>query len=612
MLTLAKQASETIVMFSPLPPAPSGIADYTSEILPLLNQAVTCVVVVDDVVHRPSAPDGVRVLTLADYEREEQSLTKLLHVYHVGNNPMHLYMLGVMARNPGLIVLHDPSLHHLLDCATVANGELSGYTDALETEYGVCGRVLGEQFRAHHVRDVQMFYDMPMTGGVVGPSRGVIVHSHYAAAKVLSRAPWADVTVVPHHYGPLAPDGIRPRTDVRRSLGIGDSEVLFLSLGFVTRAKRIEDTLHVLAAVRDRLPPFRYVIAGELRPDEVDVATLIADLGLSHNVTALGYVSEKDFLSLIRAADVVVNLRHPIGGETSGSMIRAMGAGACIVVVDRGPFAEIPDGAACKLRWDGQFAMRLADALLTLARKPDLRHRIGRAARETVLRNNAIEATVAGYLTAIAKATDTAHRPWRSKVVWEILPPHELTRARRETASGAAEPQPLWYRSGAVPTSTRPCRAAAWASPSDRDLLTRLGHSAELRSLTELTNLTGEDSYPPRTLDLVLIRGTTDEVSGHLDWLRLVNRVLAFGGLVVVNLETTSDGVRHPLQRRPSGTQAFARCGFRVDEFTTAALPDLGGTTSDLADSRDERCWRAVKVSEYLVTDAHLLSTAVS
>jgi glycosyltransferase involved in cell wall biosynthesis len=121
---------------------------------------------------------------------------------------------------------------------------------------------------------------------------------------------------------------------------------LFVSLGFVTKQKRVDLALRALAAIRDRLPPFRYFISGELQQLEIDIPALISDLRLTDCVTSTGYLTEEDFFALVRAADVVINLRHPIGGETSGTMIRALGAGACVVVVDRGPFAEIPDGAA--------------------------------------------------------------------------------------------------------------------------------------------------------------------------------------------------------------------------------------------------------------------------
>jgi glycosyltransferase involved in cell wall biosynthesis len=615
MPALHNPPARSVIMFSPLPPLPNGIADYSFEILQLLSQSMSCTVVVDDTAGPSHAPSGVLVLTLADYERQEASLAERIHIYQIGNNPDHVYMLRVMARHPGLIVLHDPCLHHLLDCATLANGDFDGYSGALETEYGASGRVLGEQFSQYRLREQRMFYDLPMIDGIVGPSRGVIVHSRYAAAKVLARAPSTDVTIVPHQYSPPVRNSNGLRPEVRRSLGVSDNEILFLSLGFVTRAKRVEDTLRALASIRHQLPPFRYVIAGELNSEEVDVTSLISGLKLDGHVVSLGYVTEADFFSLIQASDVVVNLRHPIGGETSGSMIRCMGGGACVVVVDRGPFAEIPDSCACKVSWGSGFEARLAAALLSLACNPKLRLSISENARNLMRQRNALEATVDGYLLAIDKAAHRADCLWRSSVAWEALPPSDLTRVKQMVPTDAADVLlPLWFRSGTMLTCERPCRAAAWADPLDGELLAAFGHAAEMRPLKDLTDGQRDATESPRSLDLILVQGNAKDFGATSRWLSRVNRALAFGGLLIVNVKATSAGARHPLQQIESGTRVLESYAFRVDHVTAVAPPMLEETRPDSTgtEASDERCWRAVKVSEFFATDTRQASATSS
>ena len=49
--------------------------------------------------------------------------------------------------------------------------------------------------------------------------------------------------------------------------------------------------------------------------------------------------------SLMAACDVLVNLRYPTMGETSGSVIRALSLGKPLVVSDVGWFSELPDDA---------------------------------------------------------------------------------------------------------------------------------------------------------------------------------------------------------------------------------------------------------------------------
>ena len=49
---------------------------------------------------------------------------------------------------------------------------------------------------------------------------------------------------------------------------------------------------------------------------------------------------------------MLVNLRSPTMGETSGSVIRALSLGKPVIVCDVGWFAELPDGVALKVPVD--------------------------------------------------------------------------------------------------------------------------------------------------------------------------------------------------------------------------------------------------------------------
>ena len=113
-------------------------------------------------------------------------------------------------------------------------------TDALQAEHGIAGLVLGQQFRQFKLREDRLFFDMPMIAGIARASRGVIVHSLYGAVKVRARCPSVPVTVVPHEYSPPPADEIEAPDDLRYELGVADTELLFMSLGFVTKAKRID------------------------------------------------------------------------------------------------------------------------------------------------------------------------------------------------------------------------------------------------------------------------------------------------------------------------------------------------------------------------------------
>ena len=62
-------------------------------------------------------------------------------LYHVGNNPeAHGWIVDALRRRPGVVVLHDFVLHHLVAGLTLARGNPAGYLDAMERDGGEVAR----------------------------------------------------------------------------------------------------------------------------------------------------------------------------------------------------------------------------------------------------------------------------------------------------------------------------------------------------------------------------------------------------------------------------------------------------------------------------------------
>ena len=105
--------------------------------------------------------------------------------------------------------------------------------------------------------------------------------------------------------------------------------------------------------------------------------------------------------SLMRACDVLVNLRFPTMGETSGSVIRGLSLGKALVVSDVGWFAELPDGVALKIPVD-DYEVPLLEAALGFA--AEHRDALGAAARAYVDREHALDRAADAYVAALEVA----------------------------------------------------------------------------------------------------------------------------------------------------------------------------------------------------------------
>jgi glycosyltransferase involved in cell wall biosynthesis len=115
-------------------------------------------------------------------------------------------------------------------------------------------------------------------------------------------------------------------------------------------------------------------------------------------------VPEDRLWSLMAACDVVVSLRSPTMGETSGSAIRALTLGKPLVVSDAGWFAELPNDVAIRVPVDEHEIDTLAAALERLAADDDARAAMGGAALALVEREHALPRVAGLYAAALEEA----------------------------------------------------------------------------------------------------------------------------------------------------------------------------------------------------------------
>jgi glycosyltransferase involved in cell wall biosynthesis len=370
-----------VAWFSPVPPERSGIADYTALVLPALRQRLE-VAVPRRGARR--APRGTR-----------------LSVYHVGNNPSaHGWIVETLRRQPGLVVLHDFVLHHLVAGMTVGHGDGHGYLDAMEREGGVVGRLLG-----HAVLDKRippLWESRPdefhLAGEVLELATGLIVHSRYVRDRARVAGFAGPIWVIPHAAWPLPP--IAP-------VDVGGDPLLG-AFGNVNVSKRIPQLLEAVAQVRRGRPGARLLLVGATAPG-FDLERRLQRLGLeSGGLLREGFVDEDRLWSLMQACDVHINLRAPTMGETSGTAIRALSLGKPLVVSELGWFAELPDDVALKIRVDDHESKTLAAALELLSSRPEVRRAMGEAARALAEREHALDRVADRYASVFEQATGGA------------------------------------------------------------------------------------------------------------------------------------------------------------------------------------------------------------
>jgi glycosyltransferase involved in cell wall biosynthesis len=366
-----------VAYYSPLPPETSGVADYSALLLPELGRHV------DVALPKHGATKPLKGTDVA--------------LYHVGNDPTaHGWIVEALRRRPGVVVLHELVLHHLVAGLTVGRRDAAGYLDAMEREAGVVGRML-----AHGVLDNRLPplwetrpEDFPLVGEVLELARGhgLIVHSRYVEDGARAHGFDGPVHRIPH---PAWPQSAVVPAEL-------DGDPLIGCLGHLNPNKRIPQVLEAFVRLRERRPGARLVLAGSSAA-RFDLDGWLDRFGLRDDPSLVreGRVPEERLWALMAACDVLVSLRAPTMGETSGSAIRALGLGKPLVVSDLGWFAELPDDVARKIPVGEGEVDALVEALAAPAADAD-------TVRAYVEREHGLERVADAYAAALEHAAGGA------------------------------------------------------------------------------------------------------------------------------------------------------------------------------------------------------------
>ena len=370
-----------VAYFSPVAPERSGIADYSALLLPALRRRVEVAVM------RRGAKRPARGTDVA--------------LYHVGNNPdAHGWIVDALRRYPGVVVLHEFVLHHLIAGITLGRGDGHAYLDAMQRDAGVAGRLL-----AHGVIDGVVPppwetrpHEFPLAAEILGYATGLVVHSRYVERRAREAGYAGPVWRVPHPSWPVPGELGDPELPEGRRPVIG-------CFGNLNPSKRLPVLLEAFARLASHRPGALLVLAGAASRG-LGLEAWIDRLGLARgqDVILLDYVEEDRLWALAAACDVCVSLRWPTMGETSGSAIRALSLGRPLVVSDVGWFSELPDSVAAKVPVDPWEQETLASVLALLVDDGGLRERMSAAALAYVRLEHALDRVAEGYVVALEEA----------------------------------------------------------------------------------------------------------------------------------------------------------------------------------------------------------------
>jgi len=392
----ASDGRPRIAWVSPLPPTPSGIADYSAELLARMPAGLNIVLVISpEATLEPVLAQRYAVLrpdeALARHERTPFDL----FVYHVGNSDLHLYMLEMMRRCAGLTVLHDVYLGGLALRASRLGAWIGSLSDALEAEGFT---VLSDSVQRGEADHRQIAETATLNHPLLVRSDAVVVHSGWSWSRVRVAA---SVPVLRIPLGvPAAP--VQMPHEARRALGLDEEAFIIATLGEVTDAKRLDRLIQAVGQLPRRiLERTELLVVGHAddaaRTRYHEQARQLGVGGLRF----LGRVRLGELGTYGAAAAACVQLRYPPRGETSAALLRALAAGSACIVTNAGSLAEIPSSAALHVEPDDREVEQLCAALVRLHDDQELSRSLRTGAVAFVQHEHSIDAAVSRYVAAI-------------------------------------------------------------------------------------------------------------------------------------------------------------------------------------------------------------------
>jgi glycosyltransferase involved in cell wall biosynthesis len=369
-----------IACVTPLPPNPSGVADYSSRLVAELARHCDLELFYDDAFGAVEAPARLTALPLRNFEAVDAAIGGYDQVlYCLGNSEFHAAALEVLGRRPGVVLAHDVRLlgayrwqslrRRPRDESRTFHARLhSMYPDRLPNALGEHGGLMleeAERFQIYMAREA------------IAASDRFLVHSRDAAELASREAEPHDrdkIQVVPFACPPPEEFARARRREQERIVG---------TFGIVAPTKQVAKVVDAFALACRSAPDALLAIVG--RPvDSTEEGRYVAQanaLGIGDRVRVTGALEPGQYRAWVSGASVAVQLRDVAHGENAASISDCLAAGVPTIVTNLGSSAELPDSCVVKVDRDVSAEALAAEIRQLLA---DNRRRavLGEAARE--------------------------------------------------------------------------------------------------------------------------------------------------------------------------------------------------------------------------------------
>ncbi len=330
---------------SPFPPVKSGISDYSVCLVKALSALFDITLYSDNYDIEDLRLAGFPVLKhgvdLVDFNSFDY------RVYNIGNQPeYHGYIYEAAVEHPGMIILHDYMLYYLF---------VGHHQDKNNLYSSLYSKIGYEEFKTIKeavkkdptdlLKQKDLAAKLPLNKELLLSDNKIMVHSEYSRNKVLETGYIEEDRIKKINHLALIDKDEKESPINKKTLfekyKVPEDALIVASFGYIAETKLNKEVAEAVKNIAKTGKKICYVMVGfgDYVDDELEDGVVIKT----------GYTDLEEFNSFIDHSDIIVNLRNPSMGETSGAMLRILQLGKACITNNGGWFSEIPDECVVKI-----------------------------------------------------------------------------------------------------------------------------------------------------------------------------------------------------------------------------------------------------------------------
>jgi glycosyltransferase involved in cell wall biosynthesis len=283
---------------------------------------------------------------------EDFDAKNYLHViYNLGNNwENHGNIIELASENPGIVILHDASMHHVIayytneilrDRGAYANLMVAAYNTKAKDE--ILKSDIQAETPIYAPWDSNVGPDFGFLDFFTSNHYGLITHSKYTSSKLLNIEEYQNV-----HLTRLPGDekGSWNENEIStwRAKFKVKKEIVFCIMGYLNLAKNIEIAIETIALLnKDNFPCRLLILGADKNKYNEDLFKLAKSFSIEKNVEFQLNLDREEFNIQKSRVDLHLSIRYPNYEGCSAAAYEAMLTGRPLVSYTAGAYAEIPN-----------------------------------------------------------------------------------------------------------------------------------------------------------------------------------------------------------------------------------------------------------------------------